>query len=243
MKPLIGITGNDTSLERNYEEFQKDYTPHGFPYAVNKADGLAMIIPIQEHDCVEDYINSIDGLLVTGGQDVTPILYGEEPHPKLTGNYMKRDEWEIKLIKAAMAAGKPILAICRGFQLINVVLGGTLYQDDSLRQKRFVQHTQQSRMVKGHHHVKIKENSILYPMFGDKLFVNSYHHQSIKQISKELLPIAWSDDDLIEAYQDQQGTILGLQWHPEVMLFDNDEMLPCFTWLIEQAKKQKGSEF
>lgn len=144
MKPIIGIAGNQ--LIRATDTFQGNqvsYTPQGFVDAVLDAQGLPLILPVMSPDSASQLIGQIDKLILAGGQDVSPQLYMEDPHPKLTETNIQRDQFEQALILEALKQRKPIFAVCRGLQLLNVVLEGTLYQDLSLYPKWSVKHEQQ----------------------------------------------------------------------------------------------------
>ncbi|EIB6811475.1 gamma-glutamyl-gamma-aminobutyrate hydrolase family protein [Enterococcus faecium] len=193
MKPIIGIAGNQ--LIRATDTFQGNqvsYTPQGFVDAVLDAQGLPLILPVMSPDSAPQLIGQIDKLILAGGQDVSPQLYMEDPHPKLTETNIQRDQFEQALILEALKQRKPIFAVCRGLQLLNVVLEGTLYQDLSLYPKWSVKHEQQPTA----------------PQFTT--------HE--KDLSPLLKAIAFSNDGLVEAVQskDDMHKILGVQWHPEL---------------------------
>lgn len=129
-KNIIGIAANQ--LYQNNQAFfdqQITYTPQGFIDGVHQAGGIPVVLPISDPESASDYVAAIDKLLLAGGQDVTPFLYEEEPHPKLGPTSIERDSFEMALIKEAIRQNKPIFTVCRGTQLLNVSLGGTLYQD------------------------------------------------------------------------------------------------------------------
>ncbi|MFS1240552.1 gamma-glutamyl-gamma-aminobutyrate hydrolase family protein [Enterococcus lactis] len=220
MKPIIGIAGNQ--LIRATDTFQGNqvsYTPQGFVDAVLDAQGLPLILPVMSPDSAPQLIEKIDKLILAGGQDVSPQLYMEDPHPKLTETNIQRDQFEQALILEALKQRKPIFAVCRGLQLLNVVLEGTLYQDLSLYPKWSVKHEQQPTAPQfATHEVKIVSDSLLSDLLPDSYFVNSYHHQAVKDLSPLLKAIAFSNDGLIEAVQskDNMHKILGVQWHPEL---------------------------
>lgn len=220
MKPIIGIAGNQ--LLQSVPTFQGNqvtYTPQGFVTAIQEAGGLPLVLPVGAPESAETYIAQIDKLLLAGGQDVAPYLYNEEPHPKLGETNPDRDQFERTLILEAIKQGKPIFAVCRGMQLLNVVLGGSLYQDLSLYPDCQVKHEQQPTQPQfATHSITVKPDSLLVPILGTENRVNSYHHQAIKQLADSLKAIAWSSDGVIEAVTsiDSQRRILGVQWHPEL---------------------------
>ncbi|OYQ67628.1 gamma-glutamyl-gamma-aminobutyrate hydrolase family protein [Aerococcus sp. 1KP-2016] len=242
-KRLIGVTGNHNALEHDWDEFMRDYSPHGYSGSLTKAGHMPIIIPLQKDvSLAEQYIAHLDGIVFTGGQDVSPLLYGREPSPKLRNVYPPRDCWERALFEAAVKKDIPILGICRGFQLINILLNGTVYQDLSeypVGQASAVQHIQEwGRMQYPHHSVTVEKDSTLANLFnGQKvLHVNTYHHQVIEDLSTSLKATAWADDGVIEAFETDTRKssykILGVQWHPEMMTDEDNEsnMLPIFNW-------------
>lgn len=241
-KKLIGITGNHNALEHEWDEFMRDYSPHGYASSLTKAGHLPSIIPLQDDlSLAEDYIANLDGLVFTGGQDVSPLLYGKEPSPKLQSIYPPRDRWERALFEAATKKNIPILAICRGFQLVNILLNGTVYQDLSeypVGKANAVQHIQNwGRMQYPHHSIQVEGGSVLSKLFDNQksLMINTYHHQVIEELAPTLTATAWANDGVIEAFEVDKSkssyNILGIQWHPEMMTDTvEDSMLPIFEW-------------
>lgn len=236
-KPLIGIPGNILRDLKETYGLPISYTPQEFVDGIQAAKGIPFVFPISPPEDAAYYVDQIDGLLLTGGHDVSPLLYGEEPHLKLTATEPTRDAFEIALIKETLAQHKPILAICRGMQLLNVVYGGTLYQDLSDYQDLAVQHIQQTHYDTGSHTVTLDEKSQLGRILGTTYLVNSYHHQAIKELADPFKPIAWSRDYLIEAFEstDSEQSILAVQWHPELMLKKDIKMQRLFTDFVKRA--------
>lgn len=199
--------------------------------------GTPIIIPINESAYTAAYIQLIDGLLLTGGQDVTPMLYNEEPRKVIGPTSPERDKFEVALIKEAIRQKKPILGICRGLQLINVVLGGSLLQDLSEDESITLQHVQRSQPEFSTHSIKVKSGTHLADTVENNSYVNSIHHQAIKDLGKGLSVSAWSLDNVIEAIEvvDIQQSIIGVQWHPELTFLENDESLAIFKDLVERS--------
>jgi putative glutamine amidotransferase len=166
---------------------------------------------------VADYANALDGLILQGGADIHPSIYGEEPTPMLGPVDAVRDTFELELLRAFIAAGKPIFGICRGMQLINVALGGTLYQD--LREQGAATHAHTTEAYDRYvHDVALASDSWLAALYRDtpSLRVNSIHHQGIKRLGEGLSVEATSDDGVVEAVRGTgESFILGVQWHPE----------------------------
>lgn len=196
------------------------------------------------HPCIiypggdPDIIDRFDLIAVPGGPDIDPSIYGQEKHPKLDKLDALRDEFEQKVIKRAIEKEKPIFAVCRGMQMINAVLGGTLYQHlpDKFDQ---VEH----RALVGPHAYShtVKTSSWLKELLGEEIHINSWHHQGIHQLSADLRPLAWSEEGLIEAYESKQHLppILAVQWHPEILQDENS--IKLLEHFIETNLLRKGS--
>jgi putative glutamine amidotransferase len=162
----------------------------------------------------EDYA----ALLLTDGPDLASIFYNEEPLPELGETDPIRDEFEIDLCKEAQAAQLPILGIGRGCQLINVALGGSLYQDIYLQDSGAgIQHMQKTSLNTPSHHANLAPNSFLQQALGDKAFVNSHHHQAIKQLGQGLQATAQAYDGVTEGIENQLQTVIGVQWRPDLL--------------------------
>ncbi len=240
MEPIIGITGNFAYQDNDFfpEPLRINYSPRDFSKAVSKAGGLPIIIPINEPEIVKQYAGVIDGLILAGGQDVSPHLYGEDIREVTTVTSSERDAAEMALIEAVLAAGKPILGVCRGLQLLNVMAGGTLYQDLSENEKIDVKHVQDIPSNQPVHPVKIDPSSYLGSLVPHHLPVNSLHHQVIRELGKGLKATAVSSDGVIEAIEteDADQNILAVQWHPEITYAEDAHSLALFEDLITRAK-------
>ncbi|WP_207695089.1 hypothetical protein DOK67_0002574 [Enterococcus sp. DIV0212c] len=238
MKPIIGIAGNQ--IIQSVEIFNGNYvsyTPQGFVTAIQKAGGLPIVLPIGSQETAEAYISKIDKLLLAGGQDISPDFFGEEPHPKLEETNRNRDVFEIALIKEAIKQQKPIFAVCRGMQLINVVLGGTLYQDLSLYSDWKVKHGQQPTQPQfATHNIQVEKDSSLYNLLGEQFKVNSYHHQAINKLAAPLKISAKSSDGIVEAIEsvDSRQRVLGVQWHPELRFDVETKEFKLFDYFVNQ---------
>lgn len=173
-----------------------------------------LVPPLIDPARVGDVIKSAAGLVLTGGEDVHPAAYGEAPHPKLEETDQARDAVELALFRAARERRLPVLAICRGIQLVNVAMGGTLYQDLPSEHPSPINHVD----PKGRHTLRIEPASGLHRAIGDPATVNSRHHQAIKQLARGLRPVAWAEDGVIEGAELANGDgawLLAVQWHPE----------------------------
>ena len=233
MKPIIGIGGNHLTTELG-NQMEKTYTPQGFIDGVQVAGGIPLVIPISDPMDAEHYINAVDGLILAGGQDVSPILYDEEPTLRLGVTHPARDAFEIALAREAYNQCKPIFAVCRGMQLINVAFGGSLHQDISQLEKYDVQHDQKTNIQYASHSISIAPNNFLRSFLGEKHLVNSFHHQGVKELAEPFEAIAWSSDGLIEAFQakERSQNIFAVQWHPEFMLASSQKMQYFFDEIV-----------
>lgn len=236
-KPVIGIPAERRLLGDSY----RNSVNQGEVAAVIKAGGVPVLMPTREPDLAESYSAVIDGLLLPGGADVAPRFYDEEPLPKLSMTDAYLDETEIALTQLAVAQHKPILGICRGTQVLNVALGGNLYQDiETQFDRQSLQHFQNAPMDQGTHYAEVAEDSILRQIFGgeSRVLVNSHHHQSIKHLAPQLKLTAAASDDVVEAVESKDGElIVGVQWHPETMFEVNQQQFAIFENFIARVKR------
>lgn len=230
-KPVIGISGyvdgTTAKLGMTYVE------------SVRKAGGVPFIIPLTTDTTqIADIVAVIDGLVMSGGEDVSPFLFSEEPHVRLGEVVPDRDVFDLELIKQAIAAGKPVLAICRGEQVLNVALGGSLYQDIPSQVEGAIQHSQKAPRDYGSHTIRIAEESLLYKLLDtNEIKVNSFHHQAVKDLGKGLKVTATAADGVVEAIELEGGKVLGLQFHPEGFVYSGDlQFLPIFQWLVKESR-------
>ena len=235
MKPIIGITPLWD------EEKNSLWMLPAYLEGVEQAGGIPIVLPFstKEEDIVR-LASKCDGFIFTGGPDVDPKLYNEEPLKDLISGCQKRDELESVYLREALKDNKPILGICRGLQFINVFLGGNLYQDIPLQAKTEVNHRQDRPYDKPVHEVKLVENSPIYKCLGNNhIMVNSCHHQGIKELAPNLVSMASSEDGLIEAvYLPSHSFLWAVQWHPEVLLKTSEESAKIFAAFIDAAKKK-----
>ena len=240
MKPVIGITPSPTVDELGHGTFERYAMSRPYVDAVLAAGGVPVVLPPQEENA-ETLVKMLDGLLLSGGGDVEPARYGEETvHPTTYGVHPLRDRFEEALLKEALERDLPVLCICRGIQLLNVALGGTLVQDVSDQVAGAVEHRQQEAGLKTDdigHEVTVVPGSILADVFGsERIGVNSYHHQVIRDVAPDLEVAATGPDGVIEgvALRDKPF-VVGVQWHPELMFERHEEQLRPFAALVEAA--------
>ncbi|MEV6314975.1 gamma-glutamyl-gamma-aminobutyrate hydrolase family protein [Streptomyces sp. NPDC051776] len=215
-KPLIGIsTYLEQSVRWGVWDLPAAVLPAGYHRLLQRAGGRAALLPPDDPAEAGAVVSRLDGLVISGGPDVEPIRYGAERHPRTGPAYPERDAWELALIEAALASGKPLLGICRGMQLLNVALGGTLTQ----HLPETVGHDGHAEQpgVFGYHEVKPVPGTRLSGVLPDAVSVPTYHHQAIETLGRGLVATAYAEDGTTEAIEPEGGSgfVLAVQWHPE----------------------------
>lgn len=235
-RPIIGITGNfgtkGCELAQGYYE------------SVLQAGGIPLVLPpYDDTEALCQTLDKVDGILLSGGGDINPLLLGEEPIPGLHSICPQRDEMELLLVREAYNRQIPILGICRGIQVLVAALGGTLYQDLNTQysQAPLVKHDQDLDRAYASHTVQLEAGSTLARLFPEAtekgLHVNSFHHQAVRTPGSLLRVAAKATDGVIEAVESNEfKSIIGVQWHPECFITRGDRcMMPLFDWLISEA--------
>ena len=242
-KPIIAIT---SSMDLNPNRLNDNRTMVSLDYSnsVINSGGIPVILPITDNfEVIKEQVKYFDGLILSGGGDPDPNLYGEDCLQEIGDITPERDTFELAILEEFLKTKKPILGICRGLQLMNVFYGGTLYQDIKYVDTN-IQHKQKWLADLPTHDINILENNILFEIFGKKARTNSFHHQMIKDLGRELTSIATANDGVIEAIQNKNYPFFyGVQWHPEMMASrGNLGMKKIFDKFIESCKnleKQK----
>ncbi|UQS87344.1 gamma-glutamyl-gamma-aminobutyrate hydrolase family protein [Nicoliella spurrieriana] len=183
-------------------------------------DIVPVVFPVVKPAMAKELLETVDGIIMTGGPDVAPVFYNEEPTANTGMSYLPRDYFELQLVKDAVAMHKPILAICRGLQMVNVALGGTLFQDLNSQfhptgSQPLIQHTQQAKVFMPTHHINVAADSQMGQSVGTHPLVNSIHHQAAKQVAPSLHVTATAPDGVIEGLENDDASIQCVQWHPE----------------------------
>jgi putative glutamine amidotransferase len=241
-QPIIGISSSLSVIESgSFLGRERAFVVYDYIQAVVLAGGVPIILPIVDsEEQIATQVQLIDGLLLSGGQDVSPSYYGENPEPALGAVLHERDAHELSLVKIAHQSNKPIFGICRGIQLLNVAFGGTLYQDIASHHVESLQHAQKSRPEAAIHSVNIVEGSLLHRLVGSSLIeTNSFHHQVVKTVAPGFTVTAKTDDQLIEAMErDGDRFTLGVQWHPELMHKHHPTMQKLFDGFVDASRKR-----
>ncbi len=230
MKPIIGITTYAEQARFGVWDVPTALTPISYVSAVQQAGGRPLLVPPSE-DGIEETLAALDGLLFSGGSDIDPSLYGAEPHPSVDGTRPERDRAELALMREALARDIPVLAVCRGMEILNVARGGDLVQH--LPDVLGHEHHKHTPGVFGDHDVELGAGSRLARMLGDRAPVKSHHHQGIGRLGEGLAEAAWADDGTIEGVEDPSRRFaLGVLWHPE-----QGEDFELFRELVEEARR------
>ena len=225
-RPLIGITTYVEPASWGHWRLEAALVPYDYVRAVERAGGRAVLVP-PDPEGVEEILDALDGIVFSGGNDLEPAGYGAEAHPSTNGTNPERDRGELALLEAALARDLPVLAICRGFEVLNVARGGDLVQ----HLPEVVGH-EEHRAVVGEfseHTVRVDPSSRVGEVAGA---VKSHHHQGIGRIGEGLREVAWAEDGTVEAIEDpEKPFVVGVLWHPEA-----GEDLRLFEQLVEAAR-------
>lgn len=244
MQPLIGITGRPKYIESVGEQLRAYSAFQTYTDGVLAAGGTPVILVPTEDDLIEDLLDRIDGLVMTGGGDIAPDRYGEVARRDLVGVDDERDRFEISLSRAALARRMPTFAICRGLQVVNVALGGTLIQDlpadrdaqghDVIGEPAYLPHT----------NITIETGCRIAEIIGaGDRGVNSLHHQAVDRLGDGLRVVARADDGTVEAIEhvDEGWPMIAVQWHPEFLRLRNHEPSDnLFSAFVEMAEKYRA---
>jgi putative glutamine amidotransferase len=235
-RPLIGLSGRRWPVERvphlpqgALQGEEVDLHLSEYPKGIAAVGGLPVQLT-RDADPI-DMVSRLDGLVMTGGADPDPALYGEEPHPELGQVERDRDEWELGLIRAALERRLPMLCVCRGAQLLNIALGGTLVQHlDESGTHALLESPRTDRC----HVVRVSAGSRLASLYGQEVATNSLHHQAVGRPGSGVIVTGTAEDGVIEGFEvDGRPEVLAVQWHPEMLAEQPD---PAFSWLVEQAR-------
>ncbi|MBM3217533.1 MAG: gamma-glutamyl-gamma-aminobutyrate hydrolase family protein [Candidatus Rokubacteria bacterium] len=239
--PIIGVT---TSEEISAKGVERAFLNASYIRAIERAGGVPLLLAPQHSPAALARLSEVmDGVLLTGGGDIDPARWGEAPHAKADRVSAERDTLELEHVtRRALDTGTPLLAICRGLQVLNVALNGTLHQHVPDVFGQTIAHTQSGARSDASHEVTIEPGTLLADLSrAEHLSVNSFHHQAIKDLGDGLKPVAWSEDKVIEAVElpGARGFVLAVQWHPEELVEDDPASLRLFQALVDAARQRR----
>jgi putative glutamine amidotransferase len=237
LRPLIGVTCSFALEDSASYRLREDYVN-----AVSHTGGEAVILPHTDEQGVRELIGTLDGIMLSGGDDVDPAHYDEQPHVALGKIEPGRDRFELELVRAAIRVGTPILGICRGMQILYVAMGGKLIQDIPSEVKGAIKHKQEGPKSYPSHKVVVEKNSKLSGMIGaGEVGVNSFHHQAVKEpVVDRFIVSARASDSVIEAIEfPEEQFVLGVQWHPEAMFSGSPAMIEIFAAFVAEAAAKR----
>jgi putative glutamine amidotransferase len=240
-RPVIGVTTSITVGKAP----EGAYVNSAYLGSVQQAGGVPLPLPPQlSGTALESLMSRVDGLLLTGGGDVDPALFGEAPHPTVHEVAPARDSLEMSAIRLGLERSLPILAICRGIQVLNVALGGSLYQDVGSDPGTQLRHSQGEPRDHPTHKVKLVPGSRLARVLGaDEVEVNSMHHQAVKDVAPGLVAVGWAPDQVIEAVESEDAArfVLAVQWHPEELVGHSEPARRLFAGFVDAARRSQGT--
>jgi putative glutamine amidotransferase len=234
-KPIVGITSYAPErVSWGIWEAPAALVPLVYLRAVERAGGRPLVVPPAD-DAIDETLDALDGIVFSGGEDLDPQAYGAEPHPETKGVHEGRDRAELALLRAALERDMPVLAICRGSQVLNVALGGDLVQH--LPEVVGDEKHKHTPGVFADHDVTVRGGSRLAKVLGDRAPVKSHHHQGYGRLGEGLREAAWAEDGTVEALEDPSRRFaLGVLWHPE-----EGEDMALFESLVAEAREYRAS--
>ncbi|RFA33621.1 gamma-glutamyl-gamma-aminobutyrate hydrolase [Virgibacillus dokdonensis] len=237
MKPVIGVTPSVENASNMHFVSIANIT------AIEGAGGTPIILPfVPSETHIRQIAGLIDGLYLTGGNSIDPTLFVEEPHPKLGEINPIRDQYEVALIQEIQKHQKPILGVCRGCQILNIALGGDMYQDIYAQMEgELLQHKQHAPDGHASHYVYVEEGSVLREIAGkEKIKVNSRHHQANRKLGGGMQICGMASDGVVEAIESREASfLLGVQWHPENLAIEEDAVSKnIFHAFIEACRER-----
>ena len=242
MRPVIGITCSLTasSIGDSIYTLERNIIARDYAHAIEYAGGTPLLLPhVGNIECINQYLGLLDGLVLSGGGDIDPLLFDQEPHQNIGTVDRVRDEMELHLTQKALNQDLPILAICRGIQMLNVAAGGTIYQDIAAEMPQpTLCHSQSGAGWYASHTINITSDSRLFQVFGSPTTrVNSFHHQAVRDIGEGFIVTAKARDNVIEAIESPTHRFaLGVQCHPEMMWEHHPEVLNLFTAFLKACR-------
>lgn len=242
MRPVIGITCSLTAspIGDSIYTLERNIIARDYARAIEYAGGTPFLVPhVGDMECIDQYLGVLDGLILSGGGDIDPLLFGQEPHQNIGSVDRVRDEMELQLTQKALAQDLPILAICRGLQMLNVAAGGTIYQDIAAEMPQpTLCHSQNGAGWYASHTIDILSDSRLLQIFDSPTVrVNSFHHQAVRDVGEGFMITAKAKDNVIEAIEGPTHRFtIGVQYHPEMMWEHHPEVLNLFTTFLKACQ-------
>lgn len=238
MKPIIGIVPSVEGEAREYVLNMVDVE------AIKAMGGIPILLSyVEKEEEITQLVQIIDGLYLVGGNDIDPSYFNEDPHPELGEVNPTRDAFEMLILRGFLTRNKPVLGVCKGSQMINVVLGGNLYQDIySQVRNPLIQHHQKSPTTHASHTIDLVEGTKLCNIVGQsRIKVNSRHHQAIRNVGTDIIVSSRSNDGIIESIEStKHDFVIGVQWHPENLLVAKDHSSKrIYQSFIEACKDRK----
>ena len=244
MRPIIGITGRPQYIPAAGNPTRAYLTTHTYSDSVKHGGGLPMLLIPVEADQIDHVLDHIDGLLITGGGDVNPERYGAAAHDTVHGVDDERDEFELELVRRAYARKLPTMAICRGLQVVNVALGGTLVQDLPSHEGAHGHDVTGEGAYEPHSEALIEPGCRIAAVIGEGLHrINSIHHQAVEELGEGLVVVGSAPDGTVEAIEHEDTTwpLIAVQWHPEFLgMRDHGESHDLFTAFVEASAKYRA---
>lgn len=242
MHPVIGITCSLTATPIDGTTFflERNIIARDYARAIEHAGGAPILLPHSEDlACIQQYLRVVDGLLLSGGGDIDPLRFGQEPHQNIGSVDPVRDEMELQLTQKALAADLPIFALCRGIQVLSIAAGGTIYQDiASELPQPTLRHSQKGAGWYASHTIDLLPDSRLHQITGSiTTCVNSFHHQAVRDAGEGFIVTARAKDGVIEAIENPAHRFaVGVQWHPEMMWERHPEAVNLFAAFVKACR-------
>lgn len=227
-KIVVGVSCG----EKDDIQFPAQYVNDDYVDAIVKAGGIPVLLPMCNKETIDGQLDLVDAVIMSGGVDINPLFYNETYHVNQGISSYRRDVYDLSLLKRCIERKIPVLGICRGMQAMNVAFNGTLYQDNQ-EAGNVNGHSQKERKQYPIHRIDIKEDSFLYDVLGKSYLVNSFHHQSVKDLGEGLVITATCSDGIVEGIEHKELKCFGVQFHPEMMHNHDEGMQKVFNHFID----------
>ncbi len=244
MKPIIGITGRPQDVPAVGMEIRAYLAAHTYTDSVRLGGGIPVVLVPVEEEAIDDILDRVDGIMLTGGGDISPATYGAEPDATVRGVNDERDSFELELVRRAHARKMPVMGICRGLQVINVALGGTLVQDLPSHTGAHGHDITGEGVYEPHLEAQVEEGCRIADIIGPGLQnINSIHHQAVDELGSGLRAVASTADGTVEAieHEDDDWPLIAIQWHPEFLgMRDDGPSHELFAEFVHAAAKYRA---